>query len=81
MSDFLAEPEVGALRGKLDAVVSGSGLHWIGDIVGESHKRPTLMPGALTQMRHLLKPDGVFVGAVLGGDTLFELRWVRHWTS
>jgi NADH dehydrogenase [ubiquinone] 1 alpha subcomplex assembly factor 5 len=28
-------------------------------------------------MRHLLKPDGVFVGAVLGGDTLFELRWVR----
>lgn len=33
-----------------------------------------LMPGAFTQIRHLLKPDGVFIGAVLGGDTLFELR-------
>lgn len=39
------------------------GLHWIGDIVG-----------CLTQIRHVLKPDGVFVGAVLGGDSLFELR-------
>jgi hypothetical protein len=39
MSDFLVEPEIGALRGKLDAVVSGSGLHWIGDIVGELHQR------------------------------------------
>lgn len=28
----------------------------------------------LTQVRHLLRQDGVFVGAVLGGDTLFELR-------
>jgi len=43
--------------------VSGSGLHWVGDIVG-----------AFTQIKHLLKPDGVFIGAVLGGDTLFELR-------
>ena len=32
--------------------------------------------GALTQVKHLLKPDGVFVGAVLGGDSLFELRYV-----
>jgi hypothetical protein len=39
MSDFLVEPEIAALRGKLDAVVSGSGLHWIGDIVGELHTR------------------------------------------
>lgn len=31
--------------------------------------------GALTQVKHLLKPDGVFVGAVLGGDSLFELRY------
>ena len=30
--------------------------------------------GCLTQIRHVLKPDGVFIGAVLGGDTLFELR-------
>jgi NADH dehydrogenase [ubiquinone] 1 alpha subcomplex assembly factor 5 len=32
----------------------------------------------LTQVKHLLKPDGVFVGAVLGGDSLFELRYVIH---
>ena len=40
-------------------------MHWVGDIVG-----------ALTQIKHALKPDGVFLGAVLGGDTLFELRCV-----
>lgn len=37
--------------------------------------------GALTQVKHLLKPDGVFVGAVLGGDSLFELRYVPHLSS
>lgn len=30
--------------------------------------------GALVQVREALKPDGVFLGALLGGDTLFELR-------
>ncbi|WVQ84581.1 hypothetical protein IAT38_006735 [Cryptococcus sp. DSM 104549] len=62
-SDLLAHPEINAIREKVEAVVSSGGLHWVGDIVG-----------GLTQVRHLLKPDGVFVGAVLGGDTLFELR-------
>ena len=33
-----------------------------------------LTSGTLTQIKHVLKPDGVFIGAVLGGDTLFELR-------
>lgn len=47
----------------MDAIVSAGGLHWVGDIVG-----------AFTQAKHLLKPDGVFIAAVLGGDTLFELR-------
>jgi NADH dehydrogenase [ubiquinone] 1 alpha subcomplex assembly factor 5 len=28
----------------------------------------------LIQIRRSLKPDGVFVGAMFGGDTLFELR-------
>lgn len=28
----------------------------------------------LTQIRRALKPDAPFLGAVLGGDTLFELR-------
>ncbi|WWC64725.1 uncharacterized protein I303_107336 [Kwoniella dejecticola CBS 10117] len=62
-SRLLEHPEIEKLKEQVEAVVSGGGLHWVGDIVG-----------ALTQIRHLLKPDGVFVGAVLGGDTLFELR-------
>jgi len=33
--------------------------------------RPT---GVLVQIKEALKPDGVFIGAILGGDTLFELR-------
>lgn len=32
------------------------------------------LPGALVQMRRALKPDGFFLGAVLGGGTLHELR-------
>lgn len=28
------------------------------------------------QIREVLKPDGVFLGALFGGDTLFELRFV-----
>ena len=30
--------------------------------------------GALIQIRNALKPDGLFIGAVLGGSTLTELR-------
>ncbi len=33
--------------------------------------RPT---GLFVQIQEALKPDGVFIGAILGGDTLFELR-------
>ncbi|KAH8555674.1 S-adenosyl-L-methionine-dependent methyltransferase [Umbelopsis sp. PMI_123] len=47
----------------LEAVVSSLSMHWINDL-----------PGALIQIRKALKPDGVFVGAMFGGDTLFELR-------
>jgi len=32
------------------------------------------LPGVLTQINNLLKPDCPFMGAMLGGDTLFELR-------
>ncbi len=31
-------------------------------------------PGALVQIRQALKPDGLFMGVMPGGDTLFELR-------
>ena len=49
--------------GSLDLVVSTLGLHWTNDVVG-----------ALVQARLALKPDGLFVGAFLGGETLTELR-------
>lgn len=75
MSRFLADPRLDALRDKVDCVVSSGGLHWIGDIVGRYPVWTSAYPtGAFTQIKHLLKPDGVFIGAVLGGDTLFELR-------
>jgi SAM-dependent methyltransferase len=47
----------------LDLIVSTLGLHWTNDVVG-----------ALIQIRHALKPDGLFIGAFLGGATLTELR-------
>lgn len=50
-------------RNSQDAVVSCLGLHWVNDL-----------PGALIQIREALVPDGVFLGAMFGGDTLFELR-------
>jgi len=30
--------------------------------------------GVFVQVREVLKPDGLFLGALFGGDTLFELR-------
>ncbi|KAI9482829.1 MAG: S-adenosyl-L-methionine-dependent methyltransferase [Benjaminiella poitrasii] len=47
----------------LDAVVSSLSLNWVNDL-----------PGTLVQIKRALKPDGVFIGAMMGGDTLFELR-------
>jgi SAM-dependent methyltransferase len=32
------------------------------------------LPGALVQIRRALKPDGLFLGCLLGGETLTELR-------
>lgn len=46
-----------------DLVVSSLALHWINDL-----------PGALRQIHQVLKPDGVFIGAMVGGETLYELR-------
>ncbi len=46
-----------------DLAVSVLALHWANDL-----------PGALIQIRRALKPDGFFVGAMLGGSTLTELR-------
>ena len=47
----------------LDLVVSCFSLHWVNDL-----------PGTLAQVRHVLKPDGLFLAIMPGGTTLFELR-------
>jgi len=47
----------------LDLLVSGLCLQAVNDL-----------PGVLVQIRRALKPDGLFLAALLGGDTLAELR-------
>ncbi|MCB1478280.1 MAG: methyltransferase domain-containing protein [Rhodobiaceae bacterium] len=47
----------------LDLIVSALSLHWINDL-----------PGSLVQIRRALKPDGLFIAAIPGGNTLTELR-------
>ncbi len=47
----------------LDLVVSGLSLHFVNDL-----------PGVLVQIRRALKPDGLLLAALLGGNTLVELR-------
>ncbi len=49
--------------GSLDAVFGALSLHWVNDL-----------PGTLAQIRRALKPDGLLLIAMLGGETLVELR-------
>ncbi len=66
-------PESGSILGdeerlpfsgeRFDLAVSLLSLHSVNDL-----------PGSLIQIRRALKPDGLFVGALLGGSTLTELR-------
>ncbi|NXV15292.1 NDUF5 hydroxylase, partial [Cepphus grylle] len=46
-----------------DLVLSSLSLHWVNDL-----------PRAFREIHQVLKPDGVFIGAMFGGDTLYELR-------
>jgi SAM-dependent methyltransferase len=47
----------------LDLVVSALALQFVNDL-----------PGVLVQIRRALKPDGLFLAALIGGETLHELR-------
>jgi SAM-dependent methyltransferase len=47
----------------LDLVVSALAFQFVNDL-----------PGVLTQVRRALKPDGLLLAAMIGGDTLTELR-------
>ncbi len=50
-------------QGSLDLVLSNMTLHAVNDL-----------PGALIQIKRSLKPDGLFLAAMFGGETLHELR-------
>lgn len=49
--------------GSLDLVVSALALQFVNDL-----------PGTLIQIRRALKPDGLLLAAMIGGDSLSELR-------
>lgn len=48
-------------------VISNLSLHWVNDL-----------PGCFRSIIKSLKPDGVFLASIFGGDTLFELRSSLH---
>lgn len=48
-----------------DLILSNLTLHWINDL-----------PGTLIQIKRTLRPDGLFLAAMFGGETLSELRQV-----
>jgi NADH dehydrogenase [ubiquinone] 1 alpha subcomplex assembly factor 5 len=59
-----AEPELLPFAASsFDAVLSALLLHWVNDL-----------PGALLQLRRALRPDGLLLVSLLGGETLGELR-------
>lgn len=58
-----AQDALGLAPEHYDLVVSALSLHLANDL-----------PGILAQIRRALKPDGLFLAALFGGDTLFELR-------
>lgn len=78
---FAAAPTLGAARaakrlavvadeeaipfaeGAFDLAISSFALHWVNDL-----------PGTLLQARRCLKPDGLFLAALPGGESLIELR-------
>jgi SAM-dependent methyltransferase len=62
--DVVLDPEhLPFAPGAFDLIVSPLALHWVNDL-----------PGALIQLRYALKPDGLLLASLFGGDTLNELR-------
>lgn len=50
-------------QNSVDIFLSSLNFHWINDL-----------PGVFQQIYYALKPDGVLIASLFGGDTLFELR-------
>ena len=59
----VAEENLGIQPATLDLLTSNMTLQWVNDL-----------PGALIQARQALRPDGLFLSAMPGGETLSELR-------
>jgi NADH dehydrogenase [ubiquinone] 1 alpha subcomplex assembly factor 5 len=60
----VAEPELLPFAPAVfDLVASNLALHWTNDL-----------PGALAQLRRILRPDGLLLATMWGGETLVELR-------
>ena len=63
-ADVIADEEALPFApGSLDLAVSALALQFVNDL-----------PGALIQIRRALKPDGLFLAALIGGESLTELR-------
>lgn len=58
-----AAETVGGENAQYDLAVSLLSMHWLNDL-----------PGVLAQIKRLSKPDGLLLAAMIGGDTLTELR-------
>jgi len=64
LTSVVCDPEALPLGAEsLDLIVSSLALQFADDL-----------PGLLAQARRALRPDGLFLAALLGGDTLTELR-------
>lgn len=61
--DFIDPEHLPFAPGSFELIVSPLALHWINDL-----------PGALIQLRLALKPDGLLLASLFGGETLRELR-------
>ena len=63
---FLDSPDLP--RETFDCIFACPGLEWANDL-----------PGSLSRLRQALKPDGVLLAAMLGGESLHELRtsWLQ----
>ena len=60
---FADEEALPFANGSLDLLVSALALQFVNDL-----------PGTLIQIRRALKPDGLLLAALVGGDSLTELR-------
>lgn len=61
--DAAGAEELPFAPGSLDLVISALALQFVNDL-----------PGVLAQVRRALKPDGLLLAAMIGGDSLTELR-------